>query len=128
MGKSVLIAEDQPDSRQLMEHILMRFHPYGVRIFSARDGIEAHEIAEREAPDLILLDIMMPGMNGYEICRKVKANPETAHAHIIMVSARTQPEDRRQAALAGADEFVTKPFDTDHILERVGAALNVKPV
>jgi len=128
MGKTVLIAEDQPDSRQLMEDILTSFHPYGVRVFSAQDGIEAYEIALREVPDLILLDIMMPGMDGYQICQQVKANPETAHTYVIMVSAKTQAEDRRQAALVGADEYVTKPFDVAHVLDRVGAALDVKPV
>jgi two-component system cell cycle response regulator len=127
MGKLVLIAEDQPDSRQLMEDIMTTFQPYGVRVFSAQDGIEAYEIALREVPDLILLDIMMPGMDGYQICEKVKANPETAHTYIIMVSAKTQAEDRRRAAQAGADEYVTKPFDIVHVLDRVGAALNVKP-
>ena len=128
MGKIVLIAEDQPDSRQLMEDIMMTFHPYGVRVFSAQDGLEAYDIALREVPDLILLDIMMPGMDGYEICEQVKANPETAHTYIIMVSAKTQVEDRRRAALAGADEYVTKPFDIAHVMDRVGAALNVKAV
>ncbi len=128
MGKKVLIAEDQPDSRQLLEDILEKFHPYGVRVFTAQDGAEAYEIALRELPDLILLDIMMPGMTGYEICEKVKANPETANTYIIMVSAKTQQEDRKQAAQVGADEYVTKPFDIHFVLERVGAALDVKPI
>ena len=128
MGKKVLIAEDQGDSRQLLEDILQRFQPYSVRVFTAQDGVEAYEIAAREMPDLILLDVMMPGMTGYEICQKVKNDPETAHSYVIMVSAKTQPEDRMQAALAGADEYVTKPFDVHHIVERVGVALNVKPL
>ena len=128
MSKSVLIAEDQPDSRQLLEDILESFHPYGVRVFTARDGNEAYEIAVREIPDVVLLDIMMPGMDGYEICSKLKSDPETESVYVIMVSAKVQPEDRRRAAVAGADEYVTKPFDVSHILERVGTALHVKPV
>jgi len=126
--KKVLIAEDQPDSRQLLEDMLTRFHPYGVRVFTARDGTEAFEIATREQVDLILLDITMPGMNGYEICEKVKANPDTINTYIIMVSARSAQDDRRKAAEVGADEYVTKPFDVGYILERVGMALNVRPV
>jgi len=125
MSKKVLIAEDQPDSRQLLESILVHFHPYGVRVFTARDGLEAYDIAMREAPDLILLDIIMPGMSGYEICAKVKSNPETAHAYVIIVSARTQEEDMQRAQLAGADEYVTKPFDVHDMLQRVGAVLGV---
>ena len=125
MAEKILIVDDDLDTLRLVGLMLQR---QGYQIVAASSGKQGLEKAFSEKPDLILLDIMMPGLNGYEICRKVKANPETAHTYIIMVSARTQPEDRRQAALAGADEFVTKPFDTDHILERVGAALNVKPV
>lgn len=125
MAKKVLIAEDQPDSRQLLEDLMFRFHPYGVRVFTARDGIEAFEIAAREMPDLILLDILMPGMSGYEICREVRANPETAHAYVMMVTALTNTEDRREALRAGADDFVSKPFDIGDMLRRIAAALGV---
>jgi CheY-like chemotaxis protein len=128
MGKKVLIAEDQPDSLQLLEDLLEAFHPYGVRVFTARDGKEALEIATREQVDLVLLDIMMPGLSGIDICKAIKDDPEMADCYVIMVSAKTEQEDRRQAALAGADEYVTKPFDVLHVLERVGLALDVKPV
>ncbi len=128
MGKQVLIAEDQPDSLQLLEDLLEAFHPYGVRVFTARDGKEALEIATREQVDLVLLDIMMPGLSGFDICEAIKADPEMADCYVIMVSAKTEQEDRRRAALVGADEYVTKPFDILHVLERVGSALNVKPV
>ena len=123
--KKILIAEDQPDSRQLLEDILERFHAYGVMVLTARDGIEAYEIAQQAKPSLILLDIMMPGMSGYEVCEKLKTDPETENTYIIMVSARTQPEDRRQAAQAGADEYVTKPFDLALIIERVQSVLGI---
>lgn len=126
MSKKILIAEDQPDSRQLLEDILERFQSSGVMILTARDGIEAYEIAQSAQPDLILLDIMMPGMSGYEVCQKVKGDPDLSHAYIIMVSAKTQASDRKQAALAGADEYVTKPFDMRLIIERVQAVLDVR--
>lgn len=126
MSKKILIAEDQPDSRQLLEDILERFQSSGVRILTARDGIEAFEIAQSSKPDLILLDIMMPGMSGYEVCERIKNDDELNHAYIIMVSAKTQANDRKQAALAGADEYVTKPFDMRLIIERVQAVLDVK--
>jgi DNA-binding response OmpR family regulator len=128
MGKKVLIAEDQPDSLQLLEDLLEAFHPYGVRVFTARDGKEALDIAVREQVDLVLLDIMMPGMSGFDICKAIKADPEMAGCYVIMVSVDAEHEDRRQAAEIVADEYLTKPFDILHVLERVGSALNVKPV
>lgn len=128
MTKKVLIAEDQPDSRQLLEDIMDRFQPYGVTIFVARDGTEAYDIAQTERPDLILLDIMMPGMSGYEVCKKIKEDSDTASTYIIVISAKFQPEDRTQAALAGADEYVTKPFDVSLIMERVQSVLDIKPL
>jgi len=128
MTKKILIAEDQPDSRQLLEDILERFEAFGVVILTARDGVEAWEIAQKHTPNLILLDIMMPGINGYEVCKRVKAHPEMKDTYIIMVSAKTQADDRKQAALAGADEYVTKPFDLRLILERVQAVLDVKMI
>lgn len=125
MIKKVLIAEDQPDSRRLLADILERFHPFGVETVIAHNGTEALEMAQKEQPDLILLDIMMPGMNGFEVCRHVKADPELAKAYIIMVSAKIQTEDRKEAALAGADEYLTKPYDVNAVIERVQAALGV---
>lgn len=125
MIKKVLIAEDQPDSRRLLADILERFHPFGVETVVAHNGTEALAKAQAEQPDLILLDIMMPGMNGFEVCRAVKADPQLAKAYIIMVSAKIQTEDRKEAALAGADEYLTKPYDVNAVIERVQSALGV---
>ncbi|NDJ35262.1 MAG: response regulator [Chloroflexi bacterium] len=123
--KTILIAEDQPDSRQLLEDILERFQPYGVSIHSAADGKEALNKARQVHPDLILLDVMMPGMSGYEVCEQVREDPDLKDTYIIMVSAKIQPEDRRQAAMVGADEYVTKPYDMALIIERVQSVLGV---
>ncbi len=125
MIKKVLIAEDQPDSRKLLADILGRFHPFGVETFTAHNGTEALALAQKEQPDLILLDIMMPGMDGFEVCRQVKGDPALAKAYIIMVSAKIQVEDRKEAARAGADEYLTKPYDVNAVIERVQAALGV---
>jgi DNA-binding response OmpR family regulator len=128
MGKKVLIAEDQPDSFQLLEELLEAFRPYGVRVFTAHDGNEALEIALREEVDLVLLDTTMPGMSGFDICTAIKTDPEMAGCYVIMVSSKREHEDRRRAAEIEADEVLTKPFDVLYVLERVGSALNVKPV
>lgn len=124
-----MIAEDNADSRQLLTDVVDRFRAYGVSIFTARDGEEAWQIAQAEKPDVILLDIMMPKMNGYEVCELIKADPQMKDStYVIMVSAKIQQEDRKKAALLGVDEYVTKPFDISLILERVQAALGIKAV
>ena len=125
MPKKVLIAEDQPDSRQLMADIISRFRPYGVETITAANGSEALEMARKEKPALILLDMMMPGMSGLEVCQQIKTDPDLKATRVIVVSARVQPEDRRQAAEAGADEYLTKPFDINAMVERVQVALGV---
>jgi len=125
MLKKILVADDQPDGRRLLQDILARFNAYGVETLIARDGAEAVAITEKEKPDLILLDIMMPGLNGFEVCRKVKGNPELANTYIIIVSAKIQQEDRKEAALAGADEYLTKPYDVNAIIERAQKVLGV---
>lgn len=125
MPRKVLIAEDQPDLSQLLVDIVGRLRPYGVETVTARNGTEALDLARKEHPSLVLLDMMMPGMNGLEVCRQIKTDPDLKSMRVIMVSARVQPEDRVQAAEAGADEYLTKPFDINAMLERVQMALGV---
>lgn len=128
MAKKVLIADDNPTNRELLADILDRFKPYGLEMLNAVNGKEAYELAATEKPDLILLDIMMPDMSGYEVCEKIKADPDLSKTYIIMVSAKTQQEDRKQAVHAGADEYITKPYDIRLVRERVQAILNLKPI
>lgn len=128
MSKKVLIADDNPTNRDLLSDILERFKPYGLEILNAVNGAEALEIAKKEKPELVLLDIMMPDVSGYEVCQKIKDDPELANVYVIMVSAKTQQEDRKQAVHAGADEYVTKPYDIRLVRERVQAILNLKPL
>ncbi len=125
MSKKVLIVEDQPDSRRLMVDILSHFNAQGTIILSAKDGLEAYEIVQREKPDLILLDIMLPGMSGYDLCEKIKSAPETAKTYIIIISARFQLEDRKEATMRGADEYLIKPFDVQTLLEHVQKVLDI---
>jgi two-component system alkaline phosphatase synthesis response regulator PhoP len=125
MAKKILIAEDEPDSRRLLEDILEAFGPHDVQVLIAHDGAETMEITNRERPDLILLDIMMPKISGFDICRQIKQDPELASTYIIMITARFQFEDRREATRAGADEYITKPFDVILIIERIRNALGI---
>jgi CheY-like chemotaxis protein len=128
MSKKVLIAEDQPDSRRLLQDILEHLTTYGVETLIAKDGREAYDIIQKEKPELVLLDVMMPHMSGFEVCEKVKTDPELKKTYIIIVSAKIQPEDRRQAATIGADEYLTKPYDVNAVIQRVQHALGIMPI
>jgi len=128
MNKKILIAEDNPDNRQLLEDVVDRFRAYGVTILSADNGAVAYEIALRERPDVILLDLMMPGMDGFELCERIKRDATLINTYIIVVSAKAQVEDRRRAALAGVDEYLTKPFDARTVIERVQKVLGLRPL
>lgn len=128
MGKKVLIADDNATNRELLQDILERFKPWGLEIFVASNGTEAYDVAKQERPELVLLDIMMPDMSGYEVSQRIKDDPDLADVYIIMVSAKTQQEDRKQAVHAGADEYITKPFDIRLVRERVQSILDLKPL
>jgi two-component system, OmpR family, alkaline phosphatase synthesis response regulator PhoP len=128
MAKKILIADDNITNRELLQDVLERFKPWGLEIFNAANGVEALDLAKKEKPELILLDIMMPDMSGYEVSKQIKADPELANVYIIMVSAKTQQEDRKQAVHAGADEYITKPFDIRLVRERVQSILDLKPL
>lgn len=128
MAKKILIADDNVTNRELLGDILERFKPWGLEILNAANGAEAFETAKKEKPELVLLDIMMPDMSGYEVSKKIKEDPDLQNVYIIMVSAKTQQEDRKQAVNAGADEYITKPFDIRLVRERVQSILDLKPL
>jgi two-component system, OmpR family, phosphate regulon response regulator PhoB len=112
----VLIADDQPNMRALVRLTLEtgRFE-----IFEAGDGDVALEVARREHPDLVFLDWTMPGMPGVEVCRALRDDPATADMRIVMLTARSQSEDRETAQAMGADDYITKPFSPIQLLEKV---------
>ena len=123
--KTILVAEDQPDNRQLLTDILSIFESQGVRVIVTENGKDAYDAAVREKPDLLLLDVMMPILSGIEVCQKIKNDPSLESIYIIMLTARIQKEDRIDAAVAGADEYITKPYDISIILERVQSVLGL---
>ena len=112
----VLIADDQANMRALVRLTLEtgRFE-----IFEAHDGDVALEVARREQPDLVFLDWTMPGMPGVEVCRALRDDPTTADMRIVMLTARSQSEDRETARAMGADDYITKPFSPIQLLEKV---------
>ena len=114
--KKVLIVDDEEFVRQLIQ-IKLKF--CGIETVEAGNGVDAIEKAVSEKPDLILLDVMMPKMNGFEACQRLKANQETAHIPIVMLTARGDPSAKERGENAGALEYLTKPFSPQKLAERV---------
>ena len=112
----VLIADDQANMRQLVRLTLEtgRFD-----IFEASDGDSALDVARREQPDLVFLDWTMPGLPGVEVCRALRDDPAHDGMRIVMLTARSQHEDRETARAVGADDYITKPFSPIELLEKV---------
>jgi two-component system sensor histidine kinase/response regulator len=114
-GAYILVVDDNQRNLAIMKKILGARY----RLALAASGEEALAIAEQFVPDLVLLDIMMPGIDGYETCRRLRANDQLKHAKIIMVSAKALTSERLEGYAAGADDYVTKPFDEDELLAKI---------
>ena len=112
----ILIAEDEPDIRELVAFTL-RFA--GHEVVSGANGEEGYELAKTEKPDLCMFDVRMPKMTGYEACKKIKADPDTAHIPVVFLSAKGQEAEIEQGLQAGADEYLLKPFAPDQLTERL---------
>ena len=118
--RKILIVDDEKHIVQMLD-INVRAHGYVS--LCVYDGEAALRAAREEHPDVILLDIMMPGMDGIEVCRRLKADPETRSVPVIMVSAKTEQSDRIAGLRGGADDYVTKPFNLEELFLRIRAAL-----
>jgi len=119
----ILVVDDSPDSLELISSELMKYYEVHV----ATDGVRCLELARRvRRPDLILLDVMMPGMDGYEVCRRLKANPDTADIPLLFLSGRTAAEDERIGLEIGAEDYLAKPVNPAVMLARVRAHLRLK--
>ncbi len=121
MTKKILVVDDEEAILALVSATLDGDDRYSV--FLARNGEEAVKVCGRERPDLLFLDVMMPDMDGYEVCRSLRKDPSTADIRIIMLTALAQDIDRRKALEVGADEYMTKPFSPTALLERVEQVL-----
>ena len=122
MKPKVLIVDDDPINIELLEGYLSKDYD----ILKAHDGNEALIIVEANPPDIILLDLIMPGINGYQVCKKLKDDPKTNHIPIVIVTSLHETEDRNKAIEAGADDFITKPFDIIELSVRVKSHLRTK--
>lgn len=120
MPATILVVEDEADLSVLMRYNL---EAEGFRVLTAESGDEAAEILQETVPDLILLDWMLPGLSGIELCRRWRAREETARVPIIMITARGEEEERIRGLATGADDYVVKPFSLPELLARVHALL-----
>jgi len=119
-GKSVLVVDDEPNILLSLQ-FLMKNAGYDVR--TATDGDEAMAELEKAAPDLVLLDVMMPKRDGFDVCQKIRANPKWKDVRVIMLTARGRPIEREKGMALGADDYITKPFSTKAVIERVASLL-----
>ena len=117
---TILVVDDHEQNLELIQAYL---EDVGCRVESASDGVEALEAVEASPPDLIVLDVMMPRMSGFQVCQKVKANPTTRDIPVVMVTALSEVGDVERAVEAGADEFLTKPVHKIELVTRVKALL-----
>lgn len=120
----ILVVDDDPRNVELLEAYLTTVASY--EVITAQDGLEALERVSEAAPDLILLDIMMPNMDGYEVCARLKKDPATQFIPVVMVTALQGTEERIKALEAGADDFLSKPFNIYELLARVKSLMRIK--
>jgi two-component system cell cycle response regulator len=123
MTARILVVDDIPANVKLLEARLMAEY---FDVLTASNGFDALDICERTQVDVILLDIMMPEMDGFEVCERLKSNPRTAHIPVVMVTALDQPSDRVRGLKAGADDFLTKPVNDLQLISRVKSLVRLK--
>jgi two-component system, OmpR family, alkaline phosphatase synthesis response regulator PhoP len=116
MAKKILAVDDEQD---ILSMLKMRLEASGYEIITASDGNTAYNTAKAEIPDLIILDLMLPGMDGYQVCRLLKFDEKYKQIPIIMLTAKGQQEDKDWGAKAGADCYMTKPFEAKELLNKI---------
>jgi two-component system, OmpR family, alkaline phosphatase synthesis response regulator PhoP len=112
----ILVADDEKDIRKLISFVLQK---HGYQVVEAVNGTQALQLAKDEKPDIVLLDLMMPQVNGFEVCRQLRSNPTTSKTPILMLSAKSQSSDIMDALLLGAAYYLVKPFTPRDLVEKV---------
>lgn len=123
MTYSVLVVDDEPNIVLSLEFLMTQL---GLDVRVAGDGLSALEEIGREVPDLVLLDVMLPKCDGYEVCRKIRADPMFDKIKVVMLTAKGRDAEREKGLAAGADDYITKPFSTREVNDRVKLYLEEK--
>jgi len=126
MEQKILIVDDEAHIRMLIEQTLEELEDEGVEFLTADNGEIALEIIQKENPKLVFLDVMMPKMNGMEVCRRVKKELELNNVFIVLLTAKGQELDRQRGQEVGADVYMTKPFDPEIILSKAKEVLGIE--
>ena len=116
MPKKIMVVDDEP---YIARVIKFKLEQEGYQVFSANDGITGLNKIKEDKPDLVLLDVMMPGLSGYEVCQKIKADAELSGIPVVILTAKGQERDREQGFNVGANDYITKPFSPNRLLELV---------
>ncbi|MFH1617946.1 MAG: response regulator [Candidatus Margulisiibacteriota bacterium] len=116
MAKKILIVDDEPT---IIDVVSTRLGTAGYDLIFAADGLEGLENAKKELPDLIVLDVMMPGMDGYQVCEKLRQIPETKNIPVIFLTVLTKEEERKRGIEVGGQAFLSKPFEPQQFLDEV---------
>jgi DNA-binding response OmpR family regulator len=124
MGKTILIVDDEPNIVESLEFLMKR---EGFDTLVAGEGESALRAMESGKPDLVLLDVMMPGKDGYEVCRQIRATPEWQQAKVIMLSAKSRETEIAKGLAVGADAYITKPFSSKELVQQVNCILGARP-
>jgi CheY-like chemotaxis protein len=119
---TILIVDDDSDTVRINSIILKH---EGLEVLVAKDGFQALKLIQSQPPDLILLDLMLPGIDGFEICNRLRANPATADLPVVVITAKTQATDKQMAAKVGANGYLTKPFDRRDLLAAIRRILSI---
>lgn len=125
MEQKLLIVDDEAHIRILIEQTLEELEDEGVSFFTAENGEEALELIQKENPSLVFLDVMMPKMNGMEVCKRVKQDLGLKNIYIVLLTAKGQELDRQRGQEVGADLYMTKPFDPETLLTKAREVLNL---
>ncbi len=120
MAAKILVVEDNPAFQRLLTLALTEA---GYDVIVANDGAEGLQKARQHRPQLMILDIMLPGMDGYEVCRYVRSDPQIAHLPILMLTAKAGPRDEQEGFQAGADDYLTKPVNLSELMQRIQSLL-----
>ena len=116
MSKTILLVDDEPDVVDLIKN---RLEANQYTVMTAQDGHEALEKIYAHKPDLIVLDIMMPGISGYDVCERIKHDPDVCHIPVFILTAKIRYKDKKEGEHCGADAYITKPYSSDLLLDQI---------